>query len=70
MERLTYICTTEDDGAEVLTLLRREFQISTNLLRQLKVTENGIMLDDVRVTVRHTVVLLVTIEKGCARCGT
>ena len=55
MERLTYICTTEDDGAEVLTLLRREFQISTNLLRQLKVTENGIMLDDVRVTVRHTV---------------
>ena len=55
MERLRYICTTEDDGLEVLTLLRREFRVSTNLLRQLKVTENGIMLDDTRVTVRHTV---------------
>ena len=55
MERLQYICTTEDDGLEVLTLLRREFRVSTNLLRQLKVTENGIMLDDTRVTVRHTV---------------
>ena len=55
MERVNYICKTEDDGAEVLTLLRRELHISTNLLRQLKVTENGILLDDVRVTVRHTV---------------
>ena len=55
MERLQYICTREDDGLEVLTLLRREFQVSTNLLRQLKVTENGIPLDGVRVTVRHTV---------------
>lgn len=55
MERLRYLCTSDDDGAEVLTLLRREFQLSTNLLRQLKVTENGIMLDGVRVTVRHTV---------------
>ena len=55
MERLTYLCTTEDDGLEVLTLLRREFRVSTNLLRQLKVTENGILLDDVRVTVRHIV---------------
>ena len=54
MERVNYICKTEDDGAEVLTLLRRELHISTNLLRQLKVTENGILLDDVRVTVRHT----------------
>ena len=55
MERLQYICTREDDGLEVLTLLRREFQVSTNLLRQLKVTEGGITLDGVRVTVRHTV---------------
>ena len=55
MERLQYICTKEDDGLEVLTLLRREFQVSTNLLRQLKVTEGGITLDGVRVTVRHTV---------------
>ena len=55
MERVNYICKTEDDGLEVLTLLRRELHISTNLLRQLKVTENGILLDDVRVTVRHTV---------------
>jgi len=55
MERLTYLCTTEDDGLEVLTLLRREFRVSTNLLRQLKVTENGILLDDIRVTVRHIV---------------
>lgn len=55
MERLHYICTTEDDRLEVLTLLRREFQVSTNLLRQLKVTEDGITLDGVRVTVRHTV---------------
>ena len=55
MERLQYICTKEDDGLEVLTLLRREFQVSTNLLRQLKVTEEGITLDGVRVTVRHTV---------------
>ena len=55
MERLRYICTTEDEGLEVLTLLRREFRVSTNLLRQLKVSDAGIMLDDVRVTVRHTV---------------
>jgi len=55
MERLQYICTREDDGLEVLTLLRREFHVSTNLLRQLKVTDNGITLDGVRVTVRHTV---------------
>ena len=55
MERLTYLCTTEDDGLEVLTLLRREFRVSTNLLRQLKVTDNGILLDDIRVTVRHIV---------------
>ena len=55
MERLRYICTVDDSGLEVLTLLRREFRVSTNLLRQLKVTENGIMLDDTRVTVRHTV---------------
>jgi len=55
VERVNYLCKTEDDGAEVLTLLRRELHVSTNLLRQLKVTENGIMLDDVRVTVRHTV---------------
>ena len=54
MERLQYICTREDDGLEVLTLLRREFHVSTNLLRQLKVTDNGITLDGVRVTVRHT----------------
>ena len=43
MERLQYICTREDDGLEVLTLLRRELRVSTNLLRQLKVTENGIL---------------------------
>ena len=55
MERLRYICTIEDDGLEVLTLLRRELHVSTNLLRQLKVSEQGIMLDDTRVTVRHTV---------------
>ncbi len=55
MERLQYLCTSEDDGLEVLTLLRREFHVSTNLLRQLKVTENGITLDGVRVTVRHRV---------------
>ena len=55
MERLQYICTTEDAGLEVLTLLRREFRVSTNLLRQLKVTENGITLDDIRITVRHRV---------------
>ena len=55
MERLEYLCTPEDDGAEVLTLLRREFRVSTNLLRQLKVTEQGILLDGIRVTVRHTV---------------
>ena len=55
MERVTYICTAEDDGLEVLTLLRRELRVSTNLLRQLKVTEEGITLDGVRVTVRHTV---------------
>ena len=55
MERLDYICTTEDEGLEVLTLLRREFRVSTNLLRQLKVTDNGITLDGVRVTVRYTV---------------
>lgn len=55
MERISYLCTKEDDGLEVLTLLRREFRLSTNLLRQLKVTEDGITLDGVRVTVRHTV---------------
>ena len=55
MERLAYFCTPEDEGLEVLTLLRREFRVSTNLLRQLKVTENGILLEGVRVTVRHTV---------------
>ena len=55
MERLNYVCRDEDSGEEVLTLLRREFRVSTNLLRQLKFTENGILLDGVRVTVRHTV---------------
>ncbi len=55
MERLAYLCAPEDEGLEVLTLLRREFRVSTNLLRQLKVTENGILLEGVRVTVRHTV---------------
>ncbi len=55
MDRLRYLCRQEDDGLEVLTLLRREFALSTNLLRQLKVTEQGILLDDTRVTVRHTV---------------
>ena len=55
MERLEYLCAPEDEGLEVLTLLRREFRVSTNLLRQLKVTENGILLEGVRVTVRHTV---------------
>lgn len=55
METLEYRCRPEDDGLEVLTLLRREFRLSTNLLRQLKHTENGITLDNVRVTVRHTV---------------
>ncbi len=55
MDRLCYTCAPADDGLEVLTLLRREFLVSTNLLRQLKVTENGITLDGLRVTVRHTV---------------
>ncbi len=55
MERLQYLCAPADDGAEVLTLLRREFLVSTNLLRQLKMTEDGITLDGIRVTVRHTV---------------
>lgn len=55
MDRLDYLCVPEDDGLEVLALLRREFHLSTNLLRQLKVTENGITLDGERVTVRRTV---------------
>lgn len=55
MERLEYYCKPEDAGLEVLTLLRREMQLSTNLLRQLKHTENGITLDNVRVTVRQRV---------------
>ncbi len=55
MERLAHLCLPEDEGLEVLTLLRREFALSTNLLRQLKVTDNGILLDGTRVTVRHTV---------------
>ncbi len=55
MERLEYCCKPEDAGLEVLTLLRREMQLSTNLLRQLKRTENGITLDGVRVTVRQRV---------------
>lgn len=55
MERREYLCQPSDDGLEVLTLLRREFHISTNLLRQLKNTENGITLDHVRVTVRQKV---------------
>ncbi len=55
MERLCYLCQPEDDGLEVLTLLRRELRLSTNLLRQLKVTEDGILLDGLRVTVRQTV---------------
>lgn len=55
MDRMEYRCTEADAGAEVLTLLRREFRLSTNLLRQLKVSEEGILLDGVRVTVRHIV---------------
>ncbi len=55
MDRLSYLCTPADDGLEVLTLLRREFALSTNLLRQLKVTRDGILLDGLRVTVRRTV---------------
>lgn len=55
MERREYLCQPSDDGLEVLTLLRREFHISTNLLRQLKNTENGITLNNVRVTVRQKV---------------
>lgn len=55
LERLDYLCRPEDGGQEVLTLLKRELRISTNLLRQLKQTENGITLDGVRVTVRQRV---------------
>ena len=55
MERLQYLCTPGDEGLEVLTLLRREMHLSTNLLRQLKGTEQGILLDGVRVTVRQRV---------------
>ena len=55
MERLQYLCAPGDEGLEVLTLLRREMHLSTNLLRQLKVTEQGILLDGVRVTVRQRV---------------
>ena len=55
MDRLEYRCVPEDDGLEVLTLLHREFSLSTNLLRRLKVTDGGIALDGERVTVRRTV---------------
>ncbi|MBR5390114.1 MAG: RluA family pseudouridine synthase [Clostridia bacterium] len=54
-DRLTYLCQPEDAGLEVLTLLRREFRLSANLLRQLKTSETGILLDGVRVTVRQRV---------------
>ena len=53
--RLEYRCTAADAGTEVLTLLRREMGVSTSLLRRLKVTEDGILLDGTRVTVRRTV---------------
>lgn len=36
-------------------MLRREFRLSTNLLRQLKTSEAGILLDGRRVTVRQRV---------------
>lgn len=53
--RMEYRCTAADEGEEVLTLLRREMGVSTSLLRRLKVTEDGILLDGERVTVRRRV---------------
>lgn len=55
IDRLSYLCRPEDAGLEVLSLLRREFHLSANLLRQLKTSETGILLDGVRVTVRQRV---------------
>jgi Pseudouridylate synthases, 23S RNA-specific len=55
IDRLSYLCRPEDAGLEVLSLLRREFHLSANLLRQLKTSESGILLDGVRVTVRQRV---------------
>ena len=55
MERLQYLCAPGDEGLEELTLPRRGMHLSTNLLRQLKVTEQGILLDGVRVTARQRV---------------
>lgn len=55
MKRLDYHCTQADQGLEVLTLLRREFHLSTHLLRRLKAAPDGITLDGNPVTVRRRV---------------
>lgn len=53
MARLDYLCAPADEGLEVLTLLRREFHLSSHLLRRLKTTPGGITLDGEQVTVRR-----------------
>lgn len=50
--RLSLLVPPEDDGAEVLTLLKKNLRLSTALLRRLKRVPDGILLDGAHVTVR------------------
>lgn len=54
-DRLSVAVTPEEDGAEVLTLLRKNLRLSTALLRRLKRVPDGILLDGMHVTVRARV---------------
>lgn len=55
INRLSLLVPPEDDGAEVLTLLKKNLRLSTALLRRLKRVPDGILLDGMHVTVRARV---------------
>ncbi len=55
MSYLSYMITEEDDGRQVLYILRFRLGLSTGKIRSVKWDEEGILLNEVRVTVRATV---------------
>lgn len=55
MHYLDYYIRKEEEGSEVLAILRGELYLTTRKIRSVKQEERGILLDGVRVTVRQKV---------------
>ena len=50
-----YLVTDNDDGTDVLSILKGQFHFSSKKIKSVKFAEDGILLDGIRVTVREKV---------------